>query len=136
MVSFLENSGPVSHIFDVFIRSQTADMGPPLGTVLGNLGVNSSKFCKDFNEFTKELPDHFLLKVRILVFENRSYSFFVFAPSSSFVLNSLKFQRNLILSKDRQVKLKSFFCIDLGSLLKAVKFYFPEFDIKQGLSII
>lgn len=126
----------VNHIVDIFIRAQSADMGPPLGTVLGNLGVNSSKFCKEFNEFTKELPNYFLLKVRILIFENRSYSFFIFAPSSSFVLNSLKFQRDLVSRVNKRYKLTSFFCVDLGSLLKATKFYFPEVDLEQALPVV
>lgn len=40
----------------LFLRAQSVDSGPPLGTILGNLGVNTVKFCKDFNEFTKDIP--------------------------------------------------------------------------------
>lgn len=29
----------------IFIRAQSADPSPPLGTVLGNLGVQTSNFC-------------------------------------------------------------------------------------------
>jgi len=36
-----------------------ADAVPPLGTVLGNLGINAVKFCKDFND---------LLKICLLIF--------------------------------------------------------------------
>ena len=31
----------------VYIRSQSAEAAPPLGTILGNVGVNSEKFCTD-----------------------------------------------------------------------------------------
>lgn len=41
------NGAPVKHAVDIFIRSNGAETGPPLGTILGNLGVNSSKFCKE-----------------------------------------------------------------------------------------
>ena len=38
----------------IYLRAQMAESGPPLGTVLGNLGVNTVKFCKEFNDFTKD----------------------------------------------------------------------------------
>lgn len=70
----------------MFVRSQSAETGPPLGTVLGNLGVNAIKFVKDFNDFTKELPSYFLLKVHIYILEDRSYNFSVFLPTMVFFL--------------------------------------------------
>ena len=79
------------NIIFIFIRSQTAESGPPLGTVLGNLGINATKFCKDFNDFTKDLPSYFLLKVKIVILEDRSFNFFVFLPTTGFILSFLKF---------------------------------------------
>lgn len=89
------NGVPIKHAVDIFIKSNGAETGPPLGTILGNLGINSAKFCKEFNEFTKFLPNYFVLKVRIFIFENRSYSFFIKAPSSSFILSSLKIEKSV-----------------------------------------
>lgn len=65
----------VKHRLQLYIQSQTADAAPPLGTVLGNLGVNTVTFCKEFNAYTAELPSYFTLSVRIEVFSNRSYRF-------------------------------------------------------------
>ncbi len=31
----------------VYIQSQSAEAAPPLGTILGNVGVNSEKFCTE-----------------------------------------------------------------------------------------
>jgi ribosomal protein L11 len=42
------------YIINIIIRSKSAESGPPLGTVLGNLGVNTVKFVKEFNDFTND----------------------------------------------------------------------------------
>jgi len=49
-------------ILNIYIRSNSAEAVPPLGTTLGNIGVNALKFCKEFNEFTKDLPNYFFIK--------------------------------------------------------------------------
>jgi ribosomal protein L11 len=67
----------VKHRLQLYIQSQGADAAPPLGTVLGNLGVNTVNFCKDFNSFTADLPPYFTLAVEVTVLGNRSYKFSV-----------------------------------------------------------
>lgn len=65
----------VKHRLQLYIQSQTADAAPPLGTVLGNLGVNTVNFCKEFNSYTADLPSYFTLSVSIEILSNRSYRF-------------------------------------------------------------
>jgi len=77
----------------IFIRSQQAEAGPPLGTVLGNLGLNATKFCKEFNDFTKELPQYFYLQVEISVLEDKSFAIKAKLPSIGFILSLLKQER-------------------------------------------
>lgn len=36
----------VKNVFFIFIRSQVAESGPPLGTVLGNLGIMLPNFVR------------------------------------------------------------------------------------------
>jgi large subunit ribosomal protein L11 len=79
----------------ILIISQKADPSPPLGTVLGNLGVNTTAFCKEFNSFTKELPDYFLLKVFIKIYDNRSIKFSVKLPTTGYILNLLKIEQDM-----------------------------------------
>jgi len=62
--------------FSIFLRSGKVEAGPPLSTILGNFGINTVKFVKEYNEFTKELPDYFLLVVIINVYNDKSYNFF------------------------------------------------------------
>ena len=46
----------VTHVKKCFLTSHAAEPVPPLGTILGNLGVNTVKFCEEFNIFSKNLP--------------------------------------------------------------------------------
>jgi ribosomal protein L11 len=110
----------------LFIRSQNAEIGPPLGTVLGNLGVNATKFTKDFNEFTKDLPNYFLLKVHIFILEDRSFTFSIFLPTSSYILTFIK---NLKQGNKQ-------FCISLRNIIQLALFKFPFFPLQQSLPII
>lgn len=72
--------------FSMFLRSKTVDGGPPLSTILGNFGVNTVSFCKEFNEFTKELPNYFLLEVIIIINSDRTYNFSIKEPTIAFLL--------------------------------------------------
>jgi len=77
-------------VLTLYIRAGKALTGPPLGTILGNIGVATVKFVKEFNEFTNTLPDYFLLGVKIVVSENKSFTFTVKMPSVGFILSLLK----------------------------------------------
>jgi len=50
---------------------------PPLGTILGNIGVATTSFCDGFNTYTKNLPNYFLVQVKIDIYENKSFKFFI-----------------------------------------------------------
>src|SRR5688572_4740966 len=90
------------HIKKLFIPSANAEPGPPLGTILGNLGANTVSFCTAFNLTTKNIPTYFLLKVTIFIYENRSTTFTIDLPSTGFLLNLLKFEKIIQINlKDR-----------------------------------
>lgn len=84
----------------MFMRAQVLESGPPIGTVLGNIGINALKFCKEFNDYTKELPSYFVLKVVINILEDRSYIFKIYAPATGFIINLLKFDKNFFFLVD------------------------------------
>jgi large subunit ribosomal protein L11 len=95
MKELLRLNSLLRHVIDVYLRAASADSGPPLGTILGNLGINTSKFCKEFNDFTKSLPTYFVVRVRIYIYENRTFSFIVLAPSTTYLISILKFQKTI-----------------------------------------
>lgn len=117
----------------LYIRANSAKSGPPLGTTLGNIGVNTMKFCKEFNDYTNELPNYFLLKVTILVTENKSFTFSVDLPSVGFIISMLKKEESI---KDINGVIKNISYILLEDFLKIAKFKFPNYDLKKSLKII
>jgi ribosomal protein L11 len=80
----------VKHVINITIRSQNAESGPPLGTVLGNIGVNALKFAKDFNEYTEELPNYFKVNVKIIIYKNNNYKFLIKIPNIGYILYLLR----------------------------------------------
>src|SRR5215467_11083241 len=82
--------------FKIFLRSNKVESGPPLSTILGNLGVSTVKFVKDFNEYTIDLPDYFLLVINITVFNDKTYIFDFCEPALSFLLRIISFEKDFL----------------------------------------
>lgn len=131
-----DNKHLIKHIKKIYLRAQSADPAPPLGTVLGNLGVNTNTFCTSFNLYTKNLSSYFSLKVIIYIFENRTATFIVNLPSIGFILNLLKFNKVIKVRVYDRVHEKTVSCVKLYSLLKLARLKFPYLSLKSALSII
>lgn len=116
----------------MYMRAQLLESGPPVGTVLGNVGLNAVKFCKEFNDFTKELPSYFSLKVTISILEDRSYTFTVAPPSTGFILNLLKFDRFFDIAGRKVNKV----CINLKSVVQIARFKFPNLNLQKSINTI
>jgi large subunit ribosomal protein L11 len=117
----------------LYIRANSAKTGPPLGTTLGNIGVNTANFCKEFNDFTKDLPNYLLLKVNINITENKSVSFTVSRPPIGSIISLLKKEEII---KDEHGVSKQFSFIMLEDFIKLAMFIFPDYDLKKSLKII
>jgi len=122
----------IIHTICIFIRSQQAEIGPPLGTVLGNLGLNATKFCKEFNDLTQELPSYFLLRVAIHIFDDKSFSIEVDTPTVGFILSLLKFER-IVKVSGRTVTEQ---CITLRSLIELALFKLPQKSLQVAVPTI
>lgn len=90
----------ISHKLKVYLNAGEAAVTPPLGPLLGQFGVNTIQFCREFNEITDGFIDFFTendkwfinnfeLIVDIFIFDDRSFAFIINKPSISFLLRLL-----------------------------------------------
>lgn len=117
----------------LYIRAGQAESGPPLGTILGNIGVQTIKFCKEFNDFTKDLPTYFSLKVKIVITETKNFTFTVEQPSIGFIISLLK-KEEIIKKKDGTTFI--FYYIFFEDIIKLAKFKFPDFKLEKAINVI
>ena len=88
------------------------------------------------NLFTKNIPEYFLLKVTINIFDNRSTSFSIDLPSTGYILNLLKFDKVMKVRVFDRVHDKSFACVALYDIVCLAKLKFNYLTIEQSFKII
>ncbi len=67
------------------IMGGAATPAPPLGPILGGLGINIGEFVNQFNEKTQEMRGD-LVSAVLSVYEDRSFSFEIKTSPASFLL--------------------------------------------------
>lgn len=78
-------SKKVTKIIKLQIPAGKANPAPPVGSALGQHGVNIQEFCTQFNEKTKDQGGS-ILPVVISVYEDRSFSFITKMPPASILI--------------------------------------------------
>ncbi|HHU54219.1 MAG TPA: 50S ribosomal protein L11 [Mollicutes bacterium] len=67
------------------IPAGKATPAPPVGTVLGPVGINLQEFCTKYNDATRDKMGD-ILPVEISVYEDRTFDFVVKTPPTSFLI--------------------------------------------------
>ena len=67
------------------IAAGNATPAPPVGTALGQKGVNIMDFCKQFNAKTQDQPG-MIIPVVITVYSDRSFTFITKTPPAAVLL--------------------------------------------------
>jgi large subunit ribosomal protein L11 len=67
------------------IRARQATPAPPVGTALGQHGVNIMEFCRQYNEATQQFTGQ-VIPVELTIFEDRSFSFITKQPPAAELL--------------------------------------------------
>jgi ribosomal protein L11 len=105
-------------------------------TNLTNIGVQTQKFAKDFNEYTKDLPDFLEVRLEVTVDNSKNYSYEVFKPSTGHLINLCKFEKVIKLWEYDRFNDVTILCILLKDVITICLFKFPTLDIKESFLII
>ena len=75
----------VKAVIKLHIPAGKANPAPPVGSALGQHGINIMAFCKEYNERTSGQAGS-IIPVEITVFEDRSFTFVTKTPPASDLL--------------------------------------------------
>ncbi|KJH48341.1 Ribosomal protein L11 domain protein [Dictyocaulus viviparus] len=75
-------------LLKVIIRAQMASAAPPLGSQLGQRGLNVANFCKEFNKETGHIKPGTPLPTRISIKPDRTYDLEICSPTTSWLLKT------------------------------------------------
>jgi large subunit ribosomal protein L11 len=64
------------------IRAGQATPAPPVGTALGQHGVNIMEFCRQYNEQTQQMAGQ-VVPAELTIYEDRSFSFITKQPPAA-----------------------------------------------------
>ncbi|KAJ3313926.1 hypothetical protein HDU76_002510 [Blyttiomyces sp. JEL0837] len=70
----------------LLVPAGKASPSPPVGPALGQRGVKSMDFCKQFNDRTKNFIPNTPVRVILTVMPDRSFTFLVKSPRTSWLL--------------------------------------------------
>ena len=122
----------IKYTLNLYIVAQNADAGPPLGTILGNLGVNSTNFCKEFNALTQDVPNYLTLSVTVFIFTNKTFKIIINKLPLGKLVNLLKTEQTVIVKQQEQTQ----GYITLQNIIQLALFQFPNMKLKQSLPTI
>ena len=75
----------IKAVIKLQIEAGKATPAPPVGTALGQHGINIMAFCKEYNERTSSQAGS-IIPAEITVFEDRSFTFVTKTPPASDLL--------------------------------------------------
>ena len=72
----------ISALVKLQIRAGQATPAPPVGTALGQHGVNIMEFCRQYNEQTQQFAGQ-VIPAELTIYEDRSFSFITKQPPAA-----------------------------------------------------
>lgn len=78
----------VTKIVKLQIPAGRATPAPPVGTVLGPVGINLQEFCTKYNDATKDKMGD-ILPVEISIYEDRTFDFVIKTPPAAFLIKKV-----------------------------------------------
>lgn len=78
----------ITRIVKLAIEAGKATPAPPVGTVVGPLGINIQEFCTKYNDATRDRMGD-ILPVELTVYEDRTFDFVIKTPPTSFLIKKM-----------------------------------------------
>ena len=78
----------ITRVVKIAIEAGKATPAPPVGTVVGPLGINIQEFCTKYNEATRDKMGD-ILPVELTVYEDRTFDFVVKTPPTAFLIKKI-----------------------------------------------
>ncbi len=78
----------IMKVIKIQIEAGKATPAPPVGTILGPVGVNLQEFCTKYNDATRDKMGD-VLPVEITVYDDRSFDFVIKTPPTSFLIKKV-----------------------------------------------
>lgn len=75
----------ITRVVKLAIEAGKATPAPPVGTVVGPLGINIQEFCTKYNDATRDRMGD-VLPVELTVYEDRTFDFVIKTPPTSFLI--------------------------------------------------
>lgn len=84
----------IKNITKLQILPGKATPAPPIGSSLGQQGINIMTFCKNFNNETKSFNSHLKVRVIITIYSDKTFDFIVKQPTvASLIKKSIKLEK-------------------------------------------
>ena len=93
----------VKAIIKLQIPAGKANPAPPVGSALGQHGVNIMQFCKEYNDRTSSQAGS-IIPAEITVFEDRSYTFITKMPPAADLIKKTLTLKQLLEIADVKAK--------------------------------
>src|SRR6476619_549386 len=77
----------ISAVVKLQIKAGAATPAPPVGTALGQHGVNIMDFCRQYNEATQAQAGQ-IIPVEMTIYEDRSFTFVTKQPPAAELIKS------------------------------------------------
>ena len=98
-----KNLGNVKSKLKLLIQGGSATPAPPVGSALGQHGVNIMEFCKQFNAKTADRRGE-SVPVEITVFKDRTFTFIIkTSPTSELIRKKINIQKGSSRPHDTKV---------------------------------
>ena len=78
----------ISKVVTIQIEAGKATPAPPVGTIVGPLGINIQEFCTKYNDATKDKMGN-VIPVELTVYEDRTFDFVIKTPPTAFLIKKV-----------------------------------------------